>query len=67
MSGIFELRGYVGDLRLANMRRQGDRMRSADVRLWRETDQSTRSDDVRSSGVMRAHDRRASTAAPAVT
>jgi hypothetical protein len=40
MSGIFELRGYVGDLRLANMRRQGDRMRSADVRLWHETDQS---------------------------
>jgi hypothetical protein len=33
MSGIFELRGYVGNLRLANMGRQGDRMRSADVRL----------------------------------
>jgi hypothetical protein len=38
MSGIFELRGYVGNLRLANMGRQGDRMRSADVRLWHISD-----------------------------
>jgi len=47
MSGIFELRGYVGNLRLANMGRQGDRMRSADVRLWHETVMPVLSPQVR--------------------
>src|SRR5260370_31430257 len=47
MSGIFELRGYVGNLRLANMGRQGDRMRSADVRLWHFSDQTLTLGDVR--------------------
>jgi hypothetical protein len=51
MSGIFDLRGYIGNLRLAKW--GSDKvieMRSADVRLWHFSDVTDHADDVRSSG-----------------
>jgi hypothetical protein len=50
MSGIFDLRGYIGNLRLNGDSDKVIEMRSADVRLWHFSDLMPALADVCSPG-----------------